>query len=137
MNLVDRGAGSYASEPVARGRGARDGGGGSEGPRRRERRGGRDGPEGELGTTSEELGQTFLGSAKLLGSVSPKFGIFEDDLPNLENYFQGSLLALVHIVAPPTHDRNAPEPRDAWPSPTSQLVTIERFEGPASRAAEA
>ena len=61
--------------------------------------GGRDGPEGELGTTSEELGQTFLGSAKLLGSVSPKFGIFEDDLPNLENYFQGSLLALVHIVA--------------------------------------
>ena len=37
----------------------------------------------------------------------------------------------------PTHDRDAPEPRDASPSPTSQPVTIERLGGPTSRAAQA
>ena len=38
---------------------------------------------------------------------------------------------------PPTRDRHAPEPRDACPSPTSQPVTIQRHDGPASHAAQA
>ena len=39
--------------------------------------------------------------------------------------------------APPTRDRHAPEPPSACPSPTSQPVTIERHDGPASHAAQA
>ena len=51
----------------------------------------------------------------------------------------GKHLALKSSRGPnalPTHDRHAPEPPRASPSPTSPPATIERLDGPASGAAQ-